>query len=298
MAELDEIGRQAGAAAERLAASVVRVGGGWRGGSGFVIGDGLVLTNAHNVRDGDVAVAFADGRRADASVRGIDIDGDLAVLAVATAGAPAAEWSDSEPVLGMAVFGVTLARDGGPRVTAGRISSRARAFRGPRGRRIAGGVEHTAPLKPGSSGGPLADGEGRVLGINTNRLGGGFYLALPADATLRGRVEALTRGVSPQRPRLGVAVAPSAAARRLRRAVGLPEREGLLVREVEAGSAAERAGVAEGDLLVAANGRPLLEADDLYDALAALNGATALELAVVRGADERSVSVELAGDAQ
>ena len=83
---------------------------------------------------------------------------------------------------------------------------------------------------------------------------GGLLLALPADAALAARVEALGRGEAPARPRLGVALAPPRAARRLRAAVGLPERDGLLVRGVEADSPAERAGLERGDLIVAAGG--------------------------------------------
>ena len=143
----------------------------------------------------------------------------------------------------------------GPRVTFGFVSGTGRSFRGPRGRRVAGAVEHTAPLMPGSSGGPVVDLAGNLLGINTNRLGNGFYLAIAADATLRDRVNALGRGESPKRRRLGVGLAPSHVARRLRAAVGLPEREGLLVREVEDDSPAAKAGIAEGDLLVAVGGR-------------------------------------------
>ena len=101
------------------------------------------------------------------------------------------------------------------------MSSVARAFRGPRGRRITGSLEHTAPLVSGSSGSALVDGSGKLVGVNTNRLGGGFYLALPADASLKSRVDALARGENVERPHLGVAIAPSWVARRMRRAVGL-----------------------------------------------------------------------------
>ena len=165
------------------------------------------------------------------------------------------------------------------------MSSVARAFRGPRGRRISGSVEHTAPLAPGSSGSPLVDGEGRLLGLNTNRLGGGFYLALPADEALRGRVAALQRGESAERPRLGIGIAPSWVALRMRRAVGLPDREGVLVREVEPDSPAARAGISEGDLIVEAGGRPITEPDDVYDALG--GGQRRLDTRAAAGARRR-----------
>jgi len=293
----EDLARAVRGAAEGVGRSVVRVGGQWRGGSGFVIGDGLVLTNAHNVRAERLSITFADGRQAEAGVRGVDVDGDLAVLEVDTGDLPAAEWADATAELGSAVLGVALAGSGGPRVTVGFVSSVQRAFRGPRGRRVAGAVEHTAPLAAGSSGGPLVDAAGRVVGINTNRVGDGFYLALPADAALRERIEALSRGQTVTRPRLGVAITPAPAARRLRRAVGLPERDGLLVRAVEEGSPAEAAGIAEGDLIVAAGGRALADADDLYEVLGALGGRTTLELRIERGAEERAVSVNVDGQA-
>ena len=178
----------------------------------------------------------------------------------------------------------------GLRATFGTVSSAGRSFPGPRGRRIGGSIEHTAPLPRGSSGSPLVDLEGRLLGLNTVRMDGGLILALPADATLAQRVERLAAGEVGQRPRLGVALAPPRAARRLRSAVGLPERDGLLVRGVVPDSPAARAGIQRGDLLTAAGGAPLRVFDDLFDALEATSGA--LALGVVRGSDEHEVSVE------
>ena len=290
MGMLDELGQLVQSVAAKAGQSVVRIGGGWRGGSGVVIGDGLVLTNAHNVRGHGTVVAFADGRRAEASIKGIDIDGDLAVLAVDTATAPALTWSGVSAGIGTPVFAVT-GTEGGERVTMGFVSSVARAFRGPRGRRISGSLEHTAPLALGSSGSALVDADGNLVGLNTNRLDGGFYLALPADESLRNRVAALQRGESAERPRLGIGIAPSWVARRMRRAVGLAEREGVLVREVEDGSPAAAAGIAEGDLIIEAAGRPIREPDDVYDALGALGSGSSLSLRVVRGADERTIEV-------
>ena len=269
--------------------AVVRIGGHWRAGSGVVVAQGFVLTNAHNVRSDEPTVVFADGRSSESSLKGIDLDGDLAVLAVDTGDITPVEWATELPEVGGPVFAVTL-NGSGPRVTFGTISSVAQGFRGPRGRPIAGGLEHTAPLAPGSSGGPLLDRQARLVGINTNRLGGGFYLALPADEALRQRVASLQRGESVERPRLGVGLAPVSAARRLRRAVGLPEREGLLVRAVEAGSPAQRAGIEEGDLLVEAGGASLGRADDLYRVLGGLQPGTSLVLHVVRGIEDRTVT--------
>ena len=293
MAFMDELQSGFEAVAAGAGGSVVRLGRS-RGGAGVVIGPGAILTNAHNVRGDTTTVYFADGRETKAEVAGIDVDGDLAVLSADTGSATSIEWSERTPAIGTAVFAVT-ANGSGPRVTFGYVSSVARAFRGPRGRRISGSVEHTAPLTPGSSGSPLLDRDGRLLGLNTNRVGGGFYLALPADETLRVRIAALQRGESAERPRLGIAIAPSWVANRMRRAVGLPERDGVLVREVEPDSPAAAAGIREGDMLFEAAGRPLTDPDDLYDALGSLDGGATLKLGVVRGAEELSVEARFEG---
>jgi serine protease Do len=250
-----------------------------------------VLTNAHNVRGDQVVVTFADGRTAEGSVAGRDIDGDLAVIAVDTGTAPVLPWADSAAAsIGTPVFGLANPGGRGLRVTFGFVSGVERSFRGPRGRRITGSVEHTAALLPGSSGGPVLDAGGRLLGINTHRLGEGFYLAIPADETLRDKAGALARGESAAHPQLGVALAPGHVARRLRRAVGLPEAEGLLIRDVSEGSPAARAGLAQGDLIVAAGTGPVRTVDDLFEALEAARGGT-LELQILRGADERTIQV-------
>lgn len=288
MAVLDELGKAVSSVADRVGPSAVRVGEGWRGGSGVVIGPGAVLTNAHNVRSENLMVTFADGRQAEGTLAGIDVDGDLAVVSVDTGADPQVEWSSAAAHIGTPVFAVTL-NGSGPRVTFGFVSSVARAFRGPRGRRISGSLEHTAPLVPGSSGSALVDTEGKLLGLNTNRLGGGFYLALPADEALRTRVAALQRGESIERPRLGIGIAPSRVARHLRRAVGLPEQDGVLVREVEDGSPAANAGIAEGDLIIEAAGRPIREPDDVYEALGTVGAKGSMALRIVRGAEERTV---------
>jgi serine protease Do len=197
----------------------------------------------------------------------------------------------------MPVFALANPGGRGLRVTFGFVSGIERTFRGPRGRRITGTLEHTAPLLPGSSGGPVLDAAGQLLGINTNRLGEGFYLAIPADEALRGRADALVRGESPASPQLGVAIAPGHVARRLRRSVGLPDTDGLLIREVMDDSPAARAGLAQGDLIVAAGGQPARTPDDLYDALRAAQ-AGSIQLNVVRGTDERTIEVSFARNDQ
>ena len=291
MAILDEIGASIKQLAEGPGASVVGVGQRWGVGSGIVLGEGTVLTNAHNVRGDRVTVTFADGREQEGTVAGRDVDGDLAVISVDTGGVPALPWADGAAAeVGTPVFALANPGGRGLRVTFGFVSGIERTFRGPRGRRITGSLEHTAPLLPGSSGGPVLTAAGQLLAINTNRLGEGFYLAIPADEALRDRAGALGRGESAQSPRLGIAIAPNHVARRLRRAVGLPDTDGLLVRDVVEDSPAARAGLAQGDLIVATAGRPIRTPDDLFDALQAASGG-AIELTITRGTEERTIQV-------
>jgi serine protease Do len=288
MSLLAELQEAVAAVATAAAPSVVGIGSRTRG-SGVVIADGAVLTNAHNLRGPEVTVRFADGRATRGTVAGVDWDGDLAVVNVDTTGATPITWSATAGTIGSAVFAAAATPSGAARVSFGFVSSVERAFRGPGGRRISGSLEHTAPLAPGSSGSALLDADGALVGLNTNRVGEGFYLALPADGALRTRVDALSRGESRERPRLGIAVAPSHVARRLRASVGLPELDGVLVRGVEEGSPAEAAGIAEGDLLVTAAGKPVTDVDALHELLR--DAGFPLELVLVRGTEERSVTV-------
>src|SRR6266545_4278723 len=260
MSALEELEQAIGQVAGQVGGAVVGIGRGWGRGSGVVVADGRVVTNAHNLRGDQVTVVFADGRSVTGQVSGVDVDGDLAVVAVDTGGATPVGWADEASSVGVGSVVFALANPGGrPRVTTGLVSAVDRAFRGPRGRRIAGSIEHTAPLARGSSGGPVVNRAGQLVGLNTHRLGEGFYLALPADAELR-------------------------------RAVGLPEREGLLVRVVEEGSPAGNAGVQAGDLIVTVDGETVADADQLYAALDRVSGGR-LALGIVRGVEERTVTV-------
>ena len=291
---LEEIGQALRKVADDVGPNVVGIGQRWGVGSGVLVGEGRVVTNAHNVRRDEVTVTLPDATTVAGRVTGADVDRDLAVVTITDGPSEGVEWPPEAVAVGVGspVFALSNPGGRGLRVTFGFVSGTERSFRGPRGRRIAGSIEHTAPLLPGSSGGPVVDVAGRLVGLNTNRLGEGFYLAIPADASLRDRVEALSRGETPRRPRLGVGLAPADVARGLRRAVGLPERDGLLIRAVEEGGPAAAAGLAEGDLLVEAGGRAISDFDALFDALDSANGE--LQVTVVRGVDELEVSVSLA----
>jgi len=283
----ESLGELIGAVDGSAGPSVVSIGRDGRG-TGFVVASGRVLTSAHNLRDETTTVTFMDGRAVQGRVHGVDADGDLLVLDVDTADLPALAFADATPAVGTVV--VALGRGGHrQRATAGFVSGVDHAFAGPRGRQVRGGFEHTAPLARGSSGGPALDGNGHVLGINTHRVGDGFYLARTADAALQARIAELVEGTSQTRRTLGVAIAPPQVAAELRRAVGLPVRDGLLVRGVVDDGPAARAGVLVGDLLVRAGSVELVDVDALHDVLAAAGETLALE--IVRGTDAVSVTV-------
>jgi serine protease Do len=309
MATIQDVQEAVSGVARGVGPQVVGVSGGRTSGSGVVIGKDRVLTNAHNLsgvhpRSGslprgtrhprELTVSFADGRTEAATIVAADPEKDLAVLEVSTGDTKSIEWANGSLAtlgIGAPVFALSNPGGQGLRVTFGLVSGTERSFSGPRGRTIGGGIEHTAPLLPGSSGGPIVDGEGRFLGLNTHRLGEGFYLAIPADDALKNRADALARGDAPERPQLGVAVAPSNVANRLRRAVGLPDADGVLVRGVREGSAGAKAGLREGDLLVKAAGRQLKSVEDLFAALDSVEAGGSLEIEILRGTEGSKVTV-------
>jgi S1-C subfamily serine protease len=271
--------------------SVIGLGRGARAGSGVVVDADRVLTLAHHLRGEEVEVRFRDGRAEDARLIGTDPDLDLAILEVTTGDAPPITWAeDGTLAIGTRVFALGDPGGAGLRATHGAISAEPTRLRGRRGRPVDGVLEHTAPLPRGSGGGPLADGDGRLLGVNALRQPGGFILALPT-AVVRPRVEALLEGRAAGPRQLGVAIVPPRAARRMRRAVGLPERDGLLVRAVVDGTPAAAAGVQRGDLLIALGEQQLTGMDALYAALDAAAPGQPVGLSVVRGSDEAALTV-------
>lgn len=286
MSALDEITATIVSVAEKSGPAVVGVN---RHGTGMVVADGFVVTNAHNLRGDASYITFADGHGLTGTQAGVDLDGDLAVVAVDTEGVSPVEFATTPVTVGQIVVALSNPRGRGLRATIGTVSATGRGFRGPRGRRIPGSLEHTAPLARGSSGGPVLDREGRVVGINTNRVQEGFYQAITANEELTRRIDSLCKGEAPARRRLGTAIAPPHVTNRLRAAAGLPEVEGLLVRSVEEGSPADRAGLLRGDVLLRAGDIRLSSVDALYEALDR-EGDT-LEFAITRATEELTVTV-------
>jgi serine protease Do len=289
---LTDIGVEIGRATDANGSSIVGFGGRWGRGSGFVIGPGRVLTNAHNLSDQEVRVSLENGRVETARVLGVDHHSDLALLEVDT-GLTAVTWSPDEVSVTVGKPVLALANPGGRglRSTIGFVAGVQRTFRGPRGRLVEGGFEHTALATPGSSGGPVLDINGNLVGVNTRRLGRGFYLAQIADGRMKATVDLLEEGSPAEPRRLGVGLVPAEVTRGLRRSLGLDEVDGLLVRFVEENSPAAGAGVREGDVIQKVQGNPISDVDELHEALGAAG--ESIELELVRLNDTLVLTVKL-----
>jgi serine protease Do len=260
-----------------------------------IVAPGIAVTLARNVRHDELVVRAGDFDVA-ARVIGTDPTVDLAVLALnGSDGSDLPEpvaWATGEDVtIGSEVYALADPAGRGLCVTPGTVSRTPSGLRGPAGRLIEGVIEHTAPLPHGSGGGPLVDAAGRILGLNAIRRDEGLIVAWPASA-LRERAATLASGQTTAPPRLGVALLSARQARRLRAAVGLEPIDGLLVRDVESGSPADRAGIVRGDVIVAVDESPVSGPDPLYTALDQATGRD-LSLKVVRGRDELTLTARL-----
>jgi S1-C subfamily serine protease len=242
----------------------VRTRRGFGGGSGSVLtGDGFILTSAHVVDGADVAeVTFADGGEATADVRGRDPLSDLAVLrARGEVPAPVARGDATQLRVGQLVVAVGSPLGLAGSVTAGVVSALGRSLPTSSGRVIDEVIQTDAALNPGNSGGALADGNGRLVGVNTAVAGIGVGLAVPINATTEHIIASLMRSGRVRRAWLGIAgtqvpLRPELASK-------LGRKRGVRVAQVVAGSPAATSGLREGDILVAIDTRPVTTATDI-----------------------------------
>ena len=268
-------------------------------GSGVVLTpDGFMLTSAHVVagRGSAGRASFPDGREVRFSVVGADPFSDLAVLRADESGLVPAELGDAERLrVGQLVVAIGNPNGFAGSVTAGVVSALGRSLPARLGRaaRVIDNVIQTdAALNPGNSGGALADGRGRVVGVNTAVAGVGLGLAVPINAATRRIVGALMTEGRVRRAYLGIAGGPRPLPPRVRADVDL--RTAVEVVSVVAGSPAERAGLRPEDLIVAVGGEPTPRVDDLQRLMVAELIGVPTKVTVVRGA--RVVELTLVPD--
>jgi serine protease Do len=269
----------------------LRVGRG--AGSGVVITpDGFMLTSAHVVgRAKRLDASFTDGRELGAEVVGVDPMSDLAVVRAQGDGLTAAELGDAERLrVGQLVVAIGNPHGFAGSVTAGVVSFVGRSLHTPGGRIVDNVIQTDAALNPGNSGGALADGLGRVVGINTAVAGVGLGLAVPVNAATRAIVGALMSEGRFRRAYLGIAGGerplPPRVARRLGRS------KGIEVVEVVEGSPAARAGLRSEDLIVAVDGEPVQKVEHLQRLMVGDLIGARVRLDVVREGRELAIELE------
>ncbi len=262
-------------------------------GSGFIItSDGFVMTNAHVVKDAtEVLVTLTDKREFKAKVIGADDRTDVAVLKIEATGLPAVKIGDS----GRLRVGEWVMAIGSPfglesSVTAGIVSAKQRETGN-----ILPYIQTDVAINPGNSGGPLLNLRGEVVGINSwiiTQTGGsvGLSFSIPVNDAMRVS-EQLRAGGKVQRGRLGIAIGE--VSKELAESIGLSKAQGVLVRRVEPGLGAEKAGIEAGDVLTKINGTVLEKSVDLQRLVFATKPGTPVAVTLMRRGKEMNVKVTL-----
>jgi S1-C subfamily serine protease len=269
------------------------------GGSGFVFTpDGLILTNSHVVHEAvRIAVTLADGRRMPATVIGDDPASDLAVIRLdqphGEPGVTAAALGDSQRLrVGQIVIAIGAPYGFQSTVTAGVVSALGRSLRSYSGRLIDDVIQTDASLNPGNSGGPLVDSAGRVVGVNTATIlpAQGICFAIGIN-TAKFVASRLLRDGRIRRSFIGVSAQTVPVHRRVVRFYDLPKEMGVVVLGVEENSPAKRAGLREGDIIVALEGQPVAGVDDLHRVLTDVRVGVSCSLTVLRWTDKLELKV-------
>jgi serine protease Do len=262
-------------------------------GSGFIISpDGVILTNAHVVRDAkDVTVKLSDRREFTAKVLGIDTATDIAVLKIDAKGLPVVRLGDpknlevGDPVLAIgAPYGLEQT------ATSGIVSAKGRSLPGDA---VVPFIQTDAAVNPGNSGGPLFNLKGEVIGINSqiySRSGGfqGIAFAVPIDVASHVQQELVSHG-RVDRGRLGVSI--QEVTQSLAQSFGLDRPRGALVAQVEKGSPAEKAGLKPGDVLLGVNGKTVERSAEVPPLVAAVKPGEKATLNVWRDGKPQNIAV-------
>jgi len=297
---LDDYSRTVASVAEGLSPSVVKIsvvgepparrpdaGPVTGSGSGFVVTpDGYILTNSHVVAGAKhLTVSLLDGRNVPAHLVGDDPDSDLAVVRIHEPDLQAVALGDSTSLrVGQIAIAIGNPYGLNCTVTAGVVSALGRSLRTQTGRLVDDVIQTDAALNPGNSGGPLCDGQGRVIGVNTAMImpaqGISFAIAVNLATFIMGK---LIHDGRIRRCYLGLAGQNVPLHRRVVRYFQLPSETACLVVSVEPGSPAELAGVREGDRVVALGDQTVANIDDLHRLLTEDKAGKLMDMAVVRG---------------
>jgi S1-C subfamily serine protease len=265
------------------------------GGSGFIFApDGLILTNSHVVHGATrIKVSLPDGRGFPAHTIGDDPASDLAVIRIDAPSLVSAPLGDSRR-LHVGQLAIAIGNPYGFQytVTAGVISALGRSLRSYSGRLIEDVIQTDASLNPGNSGGPLVTSDGQVVGVNTATIMGAqglcFAIGINTAKFVAGRL--LQEGRVP-RSQIGVEAQTTPLHRRLVRFYDLPQDSGVVVISVEEGSPARRAGLQEGDVIVALDGKPVAGVDELQRLLTDARVGISSSLTVVRHTEKLELKV-------
>jgi len=264
-------------------------------GSGVVIApDGYILTNSHVVHGAArLTAVFPDGAEAQVTPIGADPSTDLAVVRCDRTGLPYATLGDSAALrVGQLVIAVGNPLGFQSTVSTGVVSALGRTLRSQDGRLIENIVQHTAPLNPGNSGGPLLDSKAHVVGINTAiiAIAQGIGFAIPSSTARWALPQLLAHG-RVRRGRIGIAGHTRPLDRRLVRYHELVTDTAVEVMAVEEGGPAAGAGVREGDLIVGLNGQPIRGIDELQRFLAEWPLRRPIALTILRGREKLELGV-------
>jgi S1-C subfamily serine protease len=264
-------------------------------GSGFIITpDGFILTNSHVVHAANsITVNLPDGREYPAQLTGDDPDTDLAVIRIGAPQLTHVRLADSESLrVGQLVIAIGNPLGFQASVTAGVISAVGRSMHAQSGRLIDNIIQTDAALNPGNSGGPLVNSAGEVVGVNTAmiRPAQGICFAI-ASNTAKLVAGWLIRDGRIRRGYIGVAGQNVPIHRRIVRFYGLPLETGVLVVSVEKKSPARRAGLREGDLIVAFNGQPVGSVHDLHKVLVGEQIGVSARLTVIRHTEKLELPI-------
>lgn len=306
---LDAYSRAVVSAAEKVSPSVVKIdvtqsAGRTRsgeprerqgGGSGFVFTpDGLILTNSHVVHDAKkIDVSLADGRRFPADVIGDDPATDLAVIRIDAPNLVVVQLGDSQKLrVGQVAIAIGNPYGFQYTVTAGVVSALGRSLRSYSGRLIDDVIQTDASLNPGNSGGPLVTSDGQVVGVNTAmiQMAQGLCFAIGINTAKFVATRLLTEGRI-RRSYIGVEAQTVPLHRRLIRFYDLPQESGVVVISVTSGSPGQKAGLREGDVIIALDGKAIAGVDDLHRLLTDARVGVASPLTVLRHTEKLELRV-------